>query len=268
MRRTTGALLALPLALAAVLPAQKGEPPKRSTADTEYEKLTAEHAAATATLRAAMQELSKTDAYKKAVEARDREAMAALRKDLPTVDAAAFGERFLQAAEGLTGEERVPFLCWAALNSNSKELTGRAVDDLLEQHAKSPRLLELLEGYFGLVRGLGPDKTQEVLSRLQADSPHAQVRAWAMYAQASLLQRNRSATEADKAKAEELLAQAEQLAAGSELADRIAAPRFQKERLQIGMKAPDIVGEDVDGTPFKLSDYLGKVVVLDFWGFW
>ena len=37
---------------------------------------------------------------------------------------------------------------------------------------------------------------------------------------------------------------------------------------QVNEPAPDIVGEDVDGKEFKLSDYRGKVVVLDFWGFW
>jgi cytochrome oxidase Cu insertion factor (SCO1/SenC/PrrC family) len=31
---------------------------------------------------------------------------------------------------------------------------------------------------------------------------------------------------------------------------------------------PEITGADIDGQPFKLSDYRGKVVVLDFWGFW
>ncbi len=35
-----------------------------------------------------------------------------------------------------------------------------------------------------------------------------------------------------------------------------------------GNKAPDIEGEDADGRPFKLSDYRGKVVLLDFWGNW
>ena len=35
-----------------------------------------------------------------------------------------------------------------------------------------------------------------------------------------------------------------------------------------GTEAPEIVGEDVDGVPFKLSDYRGKVVLLDFWGNW
>jgi cytochrome oxidase Cu insertion factor (SCO1/SenC/PrrC family) len=36
----------------------------------------------------------------------------------------------------------------------------------------------------------------------------------------------------------------------------------------IGKAVPDIVGTDLDGKPFKLSDYKGKVVLLDFWGFW
>ena len=38
--------------------------------------------------------------------------------------------------------------------------------------------------------------------------------------------------------------------------------------LQVGQKAPEIEGEDLDGIPFKLSDYRGKVVMLDFWGHW
>jgi len=36
----------------------------------------------------------------------------------------------------------------------------------------------------------------------------------------------------------------------------------------VGRIAPDFETEDVDGVPFKLSDYRGKVVVIDFWGFW
>lgn len=38
--------------------------------------------------------------------------------------------------------------------------------------------------------------------------------------------------------------------------------------LNIGQRAPEIEGEDIDGVAFKLSDYRGKVVVLDFWGDW
>ena len=38
--------------------------------------------------------------------------------------------------------------------------------------------------------------------------------------------------------------------------------------LKIGNRAPEISGEDIEGVAFKLSDYRGKVVVLDFWGDW
>jgi cytochrome oxidase Cu insertion factor (SCO1/SenC/PrrC family) len=37
---------------------------------------------------------------------------------------------------------------------------------------------------------------------------------------------------------------------------------------RVGRLAPEIEGEDIDGVPFKLSDYRGKVVLIDFWGHW
>ena len=43
---------------------------------------------------------------------------------------------------------------------------------------------------------------------------------------------------------------------------------FEMRYLQPGKVAPDIVGEDIDGKPMKLSDFRGKVILLDFWGFW
>jgi hypothetical protein len=36
----------------------------------------------------------------------------------------------------------------------------------------------------------------------------------------------------------------------------------------VGKPAPEIEAEDIDGKKFKLSDYRGKVVMLDFWGHW
>jgi hypothetical protein len=51
---------------------------------------------------------------------------------------------------------------------------------------------------------------------------------------------------------------------GSPPAGRPSTP----DNLQIGKEAPEIEGEDIDGKRFKLSDYKGKVVVLDFWGNW
>jgi uncharacterized GH25 family protein len=38
--------------------------------------------------------------------------------------------------------------------------------------------------------------------------------------------------------------------------------------LSSGKPAPEIQGEDVEGAKFKLSEYRGKVVLIDFWGDW
>ncbi len=47
-----------------------------------------------------------------------------------------------------------------------------------------------------------------------------------------------------------------------------AAPMNAPIGFEVGNQAPEIIGEDVDGKKFKLSDYRGKVVLLDFWGDW
>ena len=55
---------------------------------------------------------------------------------------------------------------------------------------------------------------------------------------------------------------------GRKLAGMLEGKMFAAQNLAIGKEAPDIEGEDVDGVAFKLSDYRGKVVVIDFWGDW
>ena len=40
---------------------------------------------------------------------------------------------------------------------------------------------------------------------------------------------------------------------------------FELTHLVVGKEAPDLEGEDQHGQRFKLSDYRGKVVLLDFW---
>ena len=38
--------------------------------------------------------------------------------------------------------------------------------------------------------------------------------------------------------------------------------------LEVGDTIPEVNGKDLDNIKFKLSDYKGKVVMLDFWGDW
>lgn len=55
---------------------------------------------------------------------------------------------------------------------------------------------------------------------------------------------------------------------GTPLGESATKALFPIKFLRVGAVAPDIEGEDIDGVEFKLSDYRGKVVLLDFWGDW
>lgn len=55
------------------------------------------------------------------------------------------------------------------------------------------------------------------------------------------------------------------LLSGGTVGKRAEAGLFENH-LPVGTAAPNTAGEDQDGMKFKLSDYRGKVVLLDFWG--
>ena len=57
------------------------------------------------------------------------------------------------------------------------------------------------------------------------------------------------------------------LPGGETVAGRARAELFGVRNLSVGKEAPDIEGEDQDGKRFRLSDYRGKVVLLDFWSY-
>jgi hypothetical protein len=77
----------------------------------------------------------------------------------------------------------------------------------------------------------------------------------------------------EKDKATKIAAEAEDLLvgakkAGGPLARQADDALFLFQKLSVGKVAPDIEGEDMEGKKFKLSDYRGKVVVIDYWAFW
>jgi hypothetical protein len=57
------------------------------------------------------------------------------------------------------------------------------------------------------------------------------------------------------------------LPGGDTVTERARAALFEIRNLSVGKQAPDLEGEDQDGKRFKLSDYRGKVVVLDVWSY-
>ena len=129
------------------------------------------------------------------------------------------------------------------------------------------------------VRSLDP-KAQAFLLRVMTESPHREVKGQACYALAhiSLSKSERAARGGADAKqpeqrAEELLEEVVKSYGDLKhwrgtLGKAAEGDLFELRELALGKVAPDIQGEDLDGAAFKLSDYRGRVVVLDFWGNW
>lgn len=51
-------------------------------------------------------------------------------------------------------------------------------------------------------------------------------------------------------------------------APKVVGMESLSETVVVGKEAPDFTIKDVDGKEWKLSDYRGKTVLLDFWAFW
>ena len=69
---------------------------------------------------------------------------------------------------------------------------------------------------------------------------------------------------------EQVIKESGDLAYESEKTIRDAASTelFELKNLYVGQIAPEMEGQDLDGVKFQLSDYRGKVIMLDFWGHW
>ncbi|MGO9469461.1 MAG: sigma-70 family RNA polymerase sigma factor [Isosphaeraceae bacterium] len=57
-------------------------------------------------------------------------------------------------------------------------------------------------------------------------------------------------------------------AARAKLAEDARAELDEILNLAVGKPAPEITGTDIDGQPFRLSDFRGRVVLLTFWAGW
>ena len=103
-------------------------------------------------------------------------------------------------------------------------------------------------------------------------NPSNDIKGNACYALAQFIKNSRPGAEGE-AEAEKLLERVvkefgDVKSRRGTLADVAKGELFEIRNLGYGKVAPEIEGEDLDGVEFKLSDYRGKVVVLDFWGNW
>ncbi|MCA8957881.1 MAG: redoxin domain-containing protein [Planctomycetes bacterium] len=201
---------------------------------------------------------------------------------------ATFRERFAALARQLEGgldpeapaeanavdvEAAVGAWTWVASlgwrgDEKARDAARGAVRHLLERHLSSPALGGLVRRLTYVDGAMDQAACCAALRQLIAGTPHADLRRQAQLATVRLLVAADAPTPETRREALELLAAL--LAERGEGPEAADAKRwqFELEHLQVGMVAPDFTAVDQHGVTFSLSDYRGKVVVLDFWGDW
>jgi thiol-disulfide isomerase/thioredoxin len=141
------------------------------------------------------------------------------------------------------------------------EVDRKLYDVLAEHYPGSAKLVPILGRQYA---------NERFLRAVLAKTPHAEVRGRATLALAERLTRMGRRTEA-AAVLESLRADKELSKLGhhhgtlGNAADNLL---FEIRHLGVGMTAPEILGQDLDKKPMKLSDHRGKVVLLVFWATW
>ena len=189
-----------------------------------------------------------------------------------------FGRLMVELAESAPDDlVAIDAFWWCMANDRYGDAAGKTADIVLAHHGKSERMRRVCSTLWYYSCPL-VDRMARTLIR---ENPDRDVQARARLALAKWLQkladsypdeskRTRSAAEAE-ALLDEVISrygEMEDPNLGHTLADTARAARDELHNITVGKQAPEIEGKDADGEPLKLSDYRGKVVLLNFCGDW
>ena len=217
---------------------------------------------------------------------------------------AEFGAKFRElASENPDSEIEATALAWLASNSDQAEEKVSALATLMENYSDSPAMKDATVAI--LRSGKPSQAAEDNLRKIIENSPHREARGAAVYHLVMYLDRYKSYREnidriasdpravtqfgeegieylrnlkVDDAEMEGLYETIVKDYADVAIAipgrdatiigDSAKNALFEIRNLSMGCVAPEIEGADLDGKEFALSDYRGKVVMLDFWGDW
>jgi hypothetical protein len=140
-----------------------------------------------------------------------------------------------------------------------KEVGPNVLELLKTHHLESEKLARACQ-----IMTFGPsrEEARKFLELALEKNPHREVKAAASLSLGQLLASD------DARQAEKHFNSVIEKYGTKEQKETAKGQLFEIHNLGIGKVAPEIEGKDIDGKSFKLSDYRGKVVVLDFWGDW
>ena len=167
-------------------------------------------------------------------------------------------------------DDAVPFLAWLAQQGMGvdEEAGKQAVMTLIDDHLASEEFAPLAGLLPSLPQIFEADQAATLIAKVEQNTKDSTVRAWAVLARLSeTLEKSALGSEAFEAAKKEMRSAMEGVD-DRRLVSEVAQKIDVRETFGIGVVAPEIEGLDLDGAAFKLSDYKGKVVFLDFWGDW
>lgn len=166
-------------------------------------------------------------------------------------------------------EDAIPFLMWIVKHAETdKAASGLALGTLMSVHVESAGLRELPGLLKRYQRALGKAAVEAMLRRIEDQSSSADVSALAVLARVEDVAKKAPVDSKEYQAARADLELAASSVNDAELKARLEGTIAAREALSAGAVAQDIEGVDLDGVPFKLSDYKGKIIMLDFWGDW
>jgi hypothetical protein len=159
------------------------------------------------------------------------------------------------------------------------DIQKEAAEQMIANHVKRSGIGEDAP----IIAAADPELGLKFARAIAAQNPNDSDKALALLTIGYTLKRQAIAASSDEAKRSELVAQARtalekvkgkypnvKVGDGSilQFVDTQLAGLKNVGQLIPGKPVPEIEGEDLDGKEFKLSDYRGKVILLDFWAHW
>lgn len=186
---------------------------------------------------------------------------------------AEFVARFQAGAESFAGTDgAVPFLAWVLQNSGSDQAAAKAALKTIAANHIASAKLDSIAGmlpYLGYMAG--EKEAKAFIAKLEKHSGSPLLKAVAAYTvRAEVLKSAPLGSEQYKKARAEVMALVKQVKGdNAELLQGMVIDEIKvREQFGVGNVAPDIAGVDLEGVEFKLSDYKGKVIMVDFWGDW
>ena len=139
------------------------------------------------------------------------------------------------------------------------------IESLIKDHYTD---LEGLENVCFSLSYYGGDTAIGLLDHIIEKSENASAVAASLFSMAKIKAEAKEQDEAEKLLERIVKDYPEAKIANRSIAEMAQGQLFEVRHLAIGKVAPEIEGEKADGSAFKLSDYRGKVVVIDFFGHW